>query len=510
MEARPIPKNQKITGNQIAFTVLVHHLGITSCFIITYLPQCIPSYWSIRHVAIATTIFVLLSLTYSRRLLYFVTAPIRNQPTPIMKTVALLALAALAALTSASVLHPLVRQDGGTAPVQSIGTDRYIGVSSSPGSNCPTDVVYGKADSNPTLETFNGFGLEATMNFSQITVNGEPCTGTVNDTGVLAIMSRDELQRFLSSDPLGLDEEAKRKVVVAGIDTQPRKCGNYVASKPLLYFFTQEIGVFDDALTKQNAGTTETANVSGEKWMLIYEREENRACAYIDSEAQSLKTNLTDATPVPGAPTPAPPTPTAPPLDEPTTLNTTETTPEPSPDGGRICFPSSATVELEDGTTKTMDKVELGDRVMVADGAYSPVFMFTHKLADVETAFVSVTTDAGELALTAGHYIYVNGNLLPAGSIKVGDHLTASNGRNLLVSAVSTKTMTGLYNPQTIHGDIVVNGVRASTYTTVAAPRAAHALLAPMRGLYARLALTTGVFESGADNLADAVNYVLA
>ncbi len=47
--------------------------------------------------------------------------------------------------------------------------------------------------------------------------------------------------------------------------------------------------------------------------------------------------------------------------------------------------------------------------------------------------------------------------------------------------AVDTVWERGLYNPQTAAGDIVVDGFVASTYTTFASPRAAHALLAPLR-----------------------------
>lgn len=41
----------------------------------------------------------------------------------------------------------------------------------------------------------------------------------------------------------------------------------------------------------------------------------------------------------------------------------------------------------------------------------------------------------------------------------------------------------GLYNPQTVHGDIVVDGIVASVYTEAVQPRVAHAMLAPMRAV---------------------------
>jgi hypothetical protein len=48
---------------------------------------------------------------------------------------------------------------------------------------------------------------------------------------------------------------------------------------------------------------------------------------------------------------------------------------------------------------------------------------------------------------------------------------------------VSTEWAEGLYNPHTMHGDIVVDGVHTSTYTDSVAPALAHALLWPVRML---------------------------
>jgi Hint module len=44
----------------------------------------------------------------------------------------------------------------------------------------------------------------------------------------------------------------------------------------------------------------------------------------------------------------------------------------------------------------------------------------------------------------------------------------------------------GLFNPQTLHGDVVVDGLRASSYTTAVEPAVAHRLLWPLRVLFER------------------------
>lgn len=182
-------------------------------------------------------------------------------------------------------------------------------------------------------------------------------------------------------------------------------------------------------------------------------------------------------------------------------------TPEPGPtdepeDDGSACFPASATVELEDGSVKRMDQVMLGDRVKVGAGEFSPVFMFTHKNADVKYSFVRMTTENGKmLSLTKGHYLYVNGELVAAKTIRVGDSVMTEDGISN-VKSVSTVSGTGLFNPQTTNGDIVVNGVLASTYTTTVEARSAHSLLAPVRAMFEWTGMTSSVFEKGADNLA--------
>ena len=179
-------------------------------------------------------------------------------------------------------------------------------------------------------------------------------------------------------------------------------------------------------------------------------------------------------------------------------------------DDGSVCFPASASVELENGETKTMDKVNIGDKVKVSNGLYSEVFMFTHKMADIKSDFVNVETTSGvSLKLTKGHFLYVNGAMTAAKTIKVGDSLELGNGGSTVVTSVSMEQSTGLYNPQTVHGDIIVNGVRVSTYTTTVEPMAAHSLLAPFRALFFKLNLATMLFDNGADELAKVCKAVL-
>lgn len=172
-----------------------------------------------------------------------------------------------------------------------------------------------------------------------------------------------------------------------------------------------------------------------------------------------------------------------------------------------VCFPADATVTLESGAVKRMDAVQLGDRIHVGNGEFSDVFMFSHKVSDITYKFVTLSTLAGRtLSATKGHYIYLNGKLSAARYAKVGDVVIAGDGSEDSVSSVTMDDVKrGLFNPQTAHGDIVVNDVRATTFTTTVQHCAAHAMMAPLRWVYNVVGLTLNVLENGGGK---AVSYV--
>lgn len=167
-------------------------------------------------------------------------------------------------------------------------------------------------------------------------------------------------------------------------------------------------------------------------------------------------------------------------------------------DDNDTCFPASATVELRDGSVKEMSALEIGDMVLVAPGLFSRVFMFTHRVAEGDFRFIRLhIKNQSSVVLTDSHYLYVNGELTTAGSVRRGDLLRLGSGETVTVSQISFEVHAGLYNPQTEHGDIVVNGVQASTYTRSLAPKAAHALLAPFRFAFSRAGLSAAMFDGG-------------
>lgn len=175
---------------------------------------------------------------------------------------------------------------------------------------------------------------------------------------------------------------------------------------------------------------------------------------------------------------------------------------DPEPEDGSTCFPASATVALASGEAVAMSQLATGDIVAVGSGETSDVFMFTHKLSRTRARFLTLrTASAHAVTLTHGHFIYINGALAPASSAVIGDALTLASGAASRIVAISESVEEGLYNPQTLSGDIVVDGVRVSTYTIAVAPALAHAVLAPFR-LFSRWGFAFTSLESGGGRLA--------
>lgn len=129
-----------------------------------------------------------------------------------------------------------------------------------------------------------------------------------------------------------------------------------------------------------------------------------------------------------------------------------------------------------------MDSLSIGSVVKVGVNEYSPVLLFTHQLSSSKRNFIQLETASGaKLSLTEGHYIYTSVGLVAASDVSVGDLLILGDGRRTEVESIRSASKLGLYNPQTEHGDILVNNILAACYTTAVEPSIAHAVLAPLR-----------------------------
>ena len=177
----------------------------------------------------------------------------------------------------------------------------------------------------------------------------------------------------------------------------------------------------------------------------------------------------------------------------------------------QLCFPGEATVRDETGAAKPMKDVTVGDRVQVVmpDGSlrYEDVYMLTHKDAATAGSYLEVVLASGQsLTLSPRHFIptaqdgdgaWEDHVLKGANELRAGDIVwhRAGDGTMLpsTVAAVKQTVATGAFNPLTLSGTIVVDGVVASAHSdwfldgivsAEAQGQVYQAMFAPVRGIY--------------------------
>jgi len=159
------------------------------------------------------------------------------------------------------------------------------------------------------------------------------------------------------------------------------------------------------------------------------------------------------------------PQPTPPPVPQPTpALQVPQ--PQPAPAPTPVCFSGSAEVQAEGKGATRMDALKIGDSVMTGDGSYSKVYSFGHFAPNEKAEYLQIHADSMEtpLEISVEHMLYANGKLAPAAQVKVGDMLVSGHGPPVEVKSIRKITSRGAYAPLTTTGDIVVNGVIASSY----------------------------------------------
>ncbi|MCO5595872.1 hypothetical protein L7F22_049923 [Adiantum nelumboides] len=200
--------------------------------------------------------------------------------------------------------------------------------------------------------------------------------------------------------------------------------------------------------------------------------------------------------------------------------------------GGCIasCFPGDATVQTRHGPLKHMSELNVGDEIAVWGKGnhltYQPVYAFGHKDATAIAMFLEITVEpmvatsasvvaapTSTLRLTPMHFLptatannvsinHIDALYKRAQDIKIGDIVWAAKEQQeplgpCLVKEISVSRSQGLYNPLTMSGTIVVDGVVASVHSewfldplldamglTHWLPFAYQILLSPVRVLY--------------------------
>lgn len=148
------------------------------------------------------------------------------------------------------------------------------------------------------------------------------------------------------------------------------------------------------------------------------------------------------------------------------------------------CFPASAIVTTRKGDIE-ISRLRVGDIVLTKQG-WSRVFMFSHAEAHAySNHFLHINAPPRILTLTSEHYVLTNHGEIIASQIQIGDYVYDLRGNPLQVTSLQKNIHAqGLYNPHTIEGTIIIDGIIASTYTNAVSLRSAKALLAPLRAIF--------------------------
>lgn len=371
---------------------------------------------------------------------------------------------------------------------------------------------------------------------ANIEFNGEACEGgtmfsvsesIARDDASLGLAGLDAFAENLKSNPTALtavSQPGTTEVLVGNDVEGARTCGGATWGLDTFYLFIKE-GEEQEIKINTPTGTQGGTIPVGSKGLFIISND-GRLCLLTaaatkipgeDTSAAAGGTGVATGSPVPAdseTGTDADPTPEA--TDDVADATAAGATPgavddedgkagasSDDDDDGSACFPAEATVVVKGGRVVRMSEVQIGDEVMVGPGQFSKVFMFTHKVADASFAFVTLETASGhKVSMTKGHYLYVDGALVAASQVKVGSTVTLGSGEADAVVRVGKTVASGLYNPQTVQGNVVVDGVLSSTYTTAVEPAFAHAVLAPLR-FFNALGLHFTALESGGGSLAE-------
>ena len=136
------------------------------------------------------------------------------------------------------------------------------------------------------------------------------------------------------------------------------------------------------------------------------------------------------------------------------------------------CFSGAMLVNVHQKGLIRMDEVQIGDIVRTKAGELSRIYSFSHKDRNALSPYLEVTfqDEHSPLEVTHDHMLHSMCDdesgpcLVPAGDLKAGDKLIDSEGMAMDIQSIRSVQARGLYAPLTTTGDIVVNGVAASTY----------------------------------------------
>lgn len=167
---------------------------------------------------------------------------------------------------------------------------------------------------------------------------------------------------------------------------------------------------------------------------------------------------------------------------------------------------------MENGDTKRLDEVRLGERIAALDSrgdvVYSEVIAFLDRSPSERREFIRLTTKSGRvLTLTPAHLVPVEGRssifaakVQPGDKVLVNDIMASAENDNEVDnrlrwdSVVEIKLVLeeGVFAPLTSEGTLLVDDVVASCYAVVDSQSLAHYAFLPLRIWDAMTSVFTG------------------
>jgi len=174
-----------------------------------------------------------------------------------------------------------------------------------------------------------------------------------------------------------------------------------------------------------------------------------------------------------------------------------------------VCFPAHMTIQTADKRQIAMSQLQIGDRISDGHGDFSEVYFFSHQHKTVPSLFAEIKLRNDKtLMASLKHFLPVSAQCndvrenMYAYEVKPGMclySLDETTGRMEMVPVEETgiTASEGLYNPFTMSGELMVNGVLASSHAdwflnvvaeaagmTKYLPGVYQAIMGPGRALY--------------------------
>jgi len=140
------------------------------------------------------------------------------------------------------------------------------------------------------------------------------------------------------------------------------------------------------------------------------------------------------------------------------------------------CFAGTELLTLQNGATKELSEVAVGDRVLTVNGktgeqVYSDIVYLPHGKNTARATFTVLATETGrDVKMTANHVLPAGACTSPAAlpvvaasTVAAGDCVETVSGRERVVS-VSTVQGEGIYTAIAMEELLVVNGIVATPY----------------------------------------------